>query len=181
MKRLKQLNECERSLFAQLQIDGINDEEFVPPTDPMLRTTPATRSTITITRIETPEITENVQSQLFESTIEQLPEQIIEQIPEQITEPIVEQPTDHRSEQELPSELIFRADTGAGTSRSFRTRAQTSSNEALRDGQPKRLKKFIKKSIVDVKAGTKYDPNKHLLLIDYTDSSKGRQLASNRP
>ena len=173
MKRLKQLNECERSLFAQQQIDGINDEEFIPPADPMLRTTPATRSTLTITRIETPEITENVQSQLFESTIEQLPEQIIEQIPEQIpeqiTEPIVEQPTDHRSEQELPSELIFRADTGAGTSRSFRTRAQTSSNEALRDAQPKRLKKFIKKSIIDVKAGTKYDPNKHLLLIDYTD------------
>ena len=116
-----------------------------PPADPMFQTTPttATRSNITITRIETPIITENVQSQLFESTIEQATEQLTEQIPEPLHVQIPEQPTEQGPEQSIPQPrdaLIFRADTGAGTSRSFRTRAQsTSSNEALRNGQPKRL------------------------------------------
>lgn len=151
MKQLKQLNERERSLLALLQLDGKNDSTPPRPTTPqappladeMFRT----RSSITVTRIETPTITEQVQSQLFESTVEQT----IEQPPQP-----VEQPREPRP---------FQPDAGAGTSRSFRTRSlsASSSNVALRNGKPK------KRLIRDAKAGEKYDPKKYLLLLDYTD------------
>ena len=156
MKQLKQLNERERSLLALLQLDGKNDESTptTPQAPPLADEMFRTRSSITVTRIETPTITEQVQSQLFESTVEQTIEQPSEQplvIPE-------------------PSEQVrFKPDAGAGTSRSFRTRSlsATSSNVALRNGKPK--KRIKNTSIRDAKAGEKYDPKKYLLLLDYTD------------
>ena len=198
MKRLRQLNEWEKKIFTQLQIDGNNDEESftLPPTaDPMFVTTPETnpvaqtvntRSNITITRIQTPSITENVQSQLFESTIEQSIDQPNNQLPEQLVERLTQKFDEHRISQpsvQLPEnqpnqpnqaaeeDLIFRPDTGAGTSRSFRSRAlSSSSNEALKNGRPIKSKKIKKKSLItDVEAGTKYDPTKQLLLLDYTN------------
>jgi len=156
LKQLKQLNERERSLLALLQLDGKNDESTptTPQAPPLADEMFRTRSSITVTRIETPTITEQVQSQLFESTVEQTIEQPSEQ-PLVIPEP---------SEQRR-----FIPDEGAGTSRSFRTRSlsATSSNVALRNGKPK--KRLNNSSIRDAKAGEKYDPKKYLLLLDYTD------------
>ena len=88
-------------------------------------------------------------------------EQRISQPVEQLTEPQPDEPREH---------LIFRPDTGAGTSRSFRSRASsTSSIEPLRNGRPIRSKKCKKAAIRDVEAGTEYDPKKELLLLDYTN------------
>ena len=159
MKQLKQLNERERSLLALLQLDGKNDSTPPRPTTPIYQAPPlademfrpVNRSSITVTRIETPTITEQVQSQLFESTVEQT----IEQPPQPV--------------EQAPEQRLFQPDAGAGTSRSFRTRSlsASSSNVALRNGKPK--KRLKNTSIRDAKAGEKYDPKKYLLLLDYTD------------
>lgn len=125
------------------------------------------RSSIRITRIETPTITENVQSQLFESTLEQsereqATEQRVEQLGEQLTEQCVDQPSEQTRKQ-----AAFIPDEGAGTSRSFRKRTSSnSSNIALRNGKPKRL---IKSSIIEANSNTKYDPKKQIMLLDYTN------------
>ena len=135
------------------------------------------RSGISITRIQTPSITENIQSQLFESTIEQQPivnpEQNVEQLGEQLTELIVSQhanqPVEQPPEQAVEStkQRKKQPDVGAGTSRSFRKRALSNTSiTTLRNGKPKRLSKS---SIKDVDANTKYDPKKHIMLLDYTN------------
>ena len=126
MKRLKQLNECERSLFAQLLIDGINDNDdksyFLPPQyDPMIQTTPLANlvihasdpcSSIAITRIQSPTITENVQSQLFESSIIQKVNQMTinqpfdqphEQLTEQLINQLISLKVDQQTEQQMTS------------------------------------------------------------------------------
>ena len=170
------MSEQEKRIFAQLQIDGINDESFsVPPTVnqstpiPVQPTTSNVRSCISITRIQTPTITENVQSQLFESTIEQATEQIVEQTTEQIVEQLRDQLTELTVDkpENQNKNVPFKPDAGAGTSRSFRKRALSNTSiTTLRNGKPKRLSKS---SIKDVDANTKFDPKKHIMLLDYTN------------
>ena len=122
MKRLKQLNEFERSLFAQLQIDGINDEEFVPPFDPMFRTTPLANPVIhasdtclnfAITQIQSPTFTENVQSQLFESSImhkvnKMTINQPSYQPPEQLTDQLIYQLKSLKVDQQAEQRMTVR-------------------------------------------------------------------------
>ena len=123
MKRLKQLNECERSLFAQLQIDGINDEEFVPPFDSMFQTTALANpmihasdscSSIAITKIQSHQLSENVQPQLFESSIMQKVNKMTinqpsYQPPEQLTDQLIYQlkslKVDQQAEQRMTVQI----------------------------------------------------------------------------